>query len=129
MNSWQRDGRYAPLRFCSGALVLYRQPGTHLVDAQRTRVTSFQGIVNWGNLANQPTFQRTITGQKRLQAITNYFAVSGILTGSLLGFSYRRRTTDPNLFQADPLSSRQWPIRFSQGAIADGVSGAFSNET
>lgn len=39
-----------------------------------------------GQLANQQTFQLTITGQKRLQAITNHFAVSGILTGSLLGF-------------------------------------------
>ena len=86
MNSWQRDGRYTPLRFCSGALVLYRQPGTHLVDAQRTQVTSFHGIVNRGNSANQPSFQLTITGQKRLPAITNHFAVSGILTGSLLGF-------------------------------------------
>jgi hypothetical protein len=100
MNSWQRDGRYTPLRFCSGALVLYRQPGTHLVDAQRTWVTSFQGIVNWGNLANQPTFKLTITGQKRLQAITNYFAVSVILTGSLLGFITSATNYRPKSFSS-----------------------------
>lgn len=78
--------------------MLYRQPGMHLVDAQRTQVPSFQGIVNWGNLANQPTFQLTVTGQKRLLAITNHFAVSGILTGSFLGFHHVRDELQTQIF-------------------------------